>query len=149
MSVTIEKLFAVAGNHVEDEQKREQLMGLLQRYNRRECSKAQMQAELRTIVSRAKLKATLVECFPNLLRVAHERAQARTSELRAKKREREMIDHPSSSTETECKVCFTNEANCVLRPCGHLVMCRKCSMRSKKCPICRSSIRQRITCYRS
>ena len=64
MSVSIDKLFAVAGTHV-GERERERLMGLLQRYNAAEFFETPLQTELRTILSKDELKATLIECFPD------------------------------------------------------------------------------------
>jgi hypothetical protein len=49
-----------------------------------------------------------------------------------------------------CRVCYTNEANSCLVPCGHLCMCYECatsaefmqSVYSKmQCPMCRAPIR--------
>ena len=37
---------------------------------------------------------------------------------------------------TECLLCY-KEADVKLKPCGHVVICRICSERAKKCPECK------------
>lgn len=42
-----------------------------------------------------------------------------------------------------CKICFTNELNCILLPCGHKCCCVECSINiNNKCPMCRNSVTQ-------
>ncbi|KAK2173936.1 hypothetical protein NP493_839g00005 [Ridgeia piscesae] len=44
----------------------------------------------------------------------------------------------------ECKVCMERRVDCVLTPCGHVVLCYECAFEIKtngqNCPICRSQI---------
>jgi len=42
----------------------------------------------------------------------------------------------------DCCVCLTNEKDVVFSPCGHYCTCVTCSMKLKKCPICRGNIQQ-------
>jgi len=39
-----------------------------------------------------------------------------------------------------CSVCFENNKNVVLEPCLHFSICRSCSEKVYKCPICRGDI---------
>lgn len=41
---------------------------------------------------------------------------------------------------TECKVCMDHLIEVVCKPCGHALMCKACSLSTKKCPICRYAI---------
>ncbi|KAI3762754.1 hypothetical protein L1987_53195 [Smallanthus sonchifolius] len=43
-----------------------------------------------------------------------------------------------------CRVCFERELSIVLLPCRHWVLCSKCSVKCKKCPICRVNIDERL-----
>jgi len=68
-------------------------------------------------------------------------------------------DTPSTSSvkeeDKECKVCFDNQINCVLVPCGHLCVCQDCSKLltkhaySAKCPICKQDIKSVVKTYLS
>ncbi|KMZ74000.1 Baculoviral IAP repeat-containing protein [Zostera marina] len=46
-----------------------------------------------------------------------------------------------------CRVCFERDICMVLLPCRHRTLCRYCSDKCKKCPICRVPIEQRMTVY--
>lgn len=46
-----------------------------------------------------------------------------------------------------CRVCFEGEISVVLLPCRHRVLCSACSVRCKKCPICRVCIEERLPVY--
>merc|ERR1712151_488243 len=37
-----------------------------------------------------------------------------------------------------CKVCFGCDADAVLLPCGHLILCYTCAGRVARCPTCRT-----------
>ncbi|CAM9937849.1 unnamed protein product [Ascophyllum nodosum] len=43
-----------------------------------------------------------------------------------------------------CIVCFDNERDCTLVPCGHHCSCLSCAARFNECPICRAPVRQKI-----
>ncbi|KAF4519919.1 hypothetical protein B566_EDAN012561 [Ephemera danica] len=51
-----------------------------------------------------------------------------------------------SSREDErlCRVCFENELNVVLLPCGHMVVCSNCAPRFSSCPVCRQRVIAKI-----
>ncbi|KAK1433649.1 hypothetical protein QVD17_10563 [Tagetes erecta] len=46
-----------------------------------------------------------------------------------------------------CRVCFEREINMVLLPCRHHILCRFCSEKCQKCPICRVIIGERLPVY--
>ncbi|KAF8052329.1 hypothetical protein N665_1572s0010 [Sinapis alba] len=46
-----------------------------------------------------------------------------------------------------CRVCFEREISLVLLPCRHRVLCRLCSDKCKKCPVCRITIEERLPVY--
>ncbi len=48
-----------------------------------------------------------------------------------------------------CKVCMDEDANTVLMPCTHFVVCRSCSESLTNCPICRKPIREVVRVYKS
>ncbi|XP_051513454.1 E3 ubiquitin-protein ligase LRSAM1-like isoform X2 [Myxocyprinus asiaticus] len=53
-------------------------------------------------------------------------------------------DGPSSS---ECVVCMEHESQMIFLPCGHVCCCQTCSDALQSCPLCRSSISQRVRLY--
>ena len=54
----------------------------------------------------------------------------------------------NNQLEMECKICFEQQLDCVLLPCGHACCCYECGIRVKfsslgglgRCPICRVGI---------
>nr|XP_043636546.1 uncharacterized protein LOC122607598 isoform X2 [Erigeron canadensis] len=46
-----------------------------------------------------------------------------------------------------CRVCFERQLNIVLLPCRHRILCSTCSVKCKKCPICRVIIEERLPVY--
>ncbi|XP_059057310.1 baculoviral IAP repeat-containing protein 3 isoform X2 [Achroia grisella] len=58
----------------------------------------------------------------------------------------------TTSNETEdssklCKVCYVDECNVVIIPCGHVCACAKCALSTDKCPICRVTIQSTVRLY--
>ena len=55
----------------------------------------------------------------------------------------------NDQVERECKICFEQQLDCVLLPCGHACCCYECGIRVKfsslggqgRCPICRVGIK--------
>jgi hypothetical protein len=46
-----------------------------------------------------------------------------------------------SIDDTMCKACYDNEANIVLNPCGHVVLCKDCfALNGNTCPLCRENV---------
>lgn len=54
------------------------------------------------------------------------------------------LEGPGSS---ECVVCMETGAQVIFLPCGHVCCCQVCSDALQNCPLCRSSISQRIRLY--
>lgn len=48
-----------------------------------------------------------------------------------------------------CKVCFESPTASMLLPCRHFCLCRPCSLACSECPICRTSISDRIFAFTS
>ncbi|XP_062581439.1 baculoviral IAP repeat-containing protein 2-like isoform X2 [Saccostrea cucullata] len=47
----------------------------------------------------------------------------------------------------QCKVCLNAQVMVTFRPCGHLATCRTCADQLQKCPICRTSIMEKVNTY--
>ncbi|GAB2291768.1 Kinesin-like protein KIN-7D, mitochondrial [Dionaea muscipula] len=48
-----------------------------------------------------------------------------------------------------CKVCFESSTAAILLPCRHFCLCKPCSLACSECPICRSSIADRVFAFTS
>jgi hypothetical protein len=52
-------------------------------------------------------------------------------------------------TDTMCKACYSNEADIVLNPCGHVVLCKECyDINGSLCPICRKTVASTTQMFR-
>lgn len=49
--------------------------------------------------------------------------------------------------ESACKICFNQESNAALYPCGHM-FCEYCATKCPNCPICRREIQEIVKLYR-
>ncbi|CAK8576602.1 unnamed protein product [Lathyrus sativus] len=48
-----------------------------------------------------------------------------------------------------CKVCFESSTAAILLPCRHFCLCKSCSLACSECPICRTSIADRLFAFTS
>ncbi|KAF7810847.1 kinesin-like protein KIN-7D, mitochondrial [Senna tora] len=48
-----------------------------------------------------------------------------------------------------CKVCFESPTAAILLPCRHFCLCKSCSLACSECPICRTSIADRLFAFTS
>ncbi|GAB4837854.1 Kinesin-like protein KIN-7D, mitochondrial [Ancistrocladus abbreviatus] len=48
-----------------------------------------------------------------------------------------------------CKVCFESTTAAILLPCRHFCLCKPCSLACSECPICRTSVADRIFAFTS
>ena len=48
-----------------------------------------------------------------------------------------MLNTADSMTELERCVLCENPADVKFEPCGHIIMCKECADRAKRCPICK------------
>jgi hypothetical protein len=46
-----------------------------------------------------------------------------------------------------CRICYEGEICMVLLPCRHRTLCKSCSDKCKRCPICRNPIDERMAVY--
>ncbi|KAF7838620.1 Transmembrane Fragile-X-F-associated protein [Senna tora] len=46
-----------------------------------------------------------------------------------------------------CRICFEGEISIVLLPCRHRILCSACSVKCKKCPVCRVAIEECLPVY--
>jgi hypothetical protein len=53
--------------------------------------------------------------------------------------------------DTLCRICFANEIDTVIVPCGHLSFCGKCVAKliTKVCPICQNRFTNAVKVYRA
>lgn len=50
----------------------------------------------------------------------------------------------SSTTDNECLICSTQHCDTLLKPCNHMIACYSCSLRCKKCLLCKVEISDRV-----
>eukprot|EP00928_Gymnodinium_smaydae_P099142 TRINITY_DN9386_c0_g1_i1.p1 TRINITY_DN9386_c0_g1~~TRINITY_DN9386_c0_g1_i1.p1 ORF type:complete len:430 (+),score=87.22 TRINITY_DN9386_c0_g1_i1:98-1387(+) len=69
--------------------------------------------------------------------------RAQTAYTLEQRRPRERRD------EDMCKICYDNDIEVVLYPCGHYILCRWCACKVSDCPVCRVVIAQVIRTYKA
>lgn len=74
------------------------------------------------------------------------RLKARMQEMREKEIKYTNIGDANSHL---CKVCFESATAAILLPCRHFCLCKPCSLACSECPICRTSIVDRIFAFTS
>jgi hypothetical protein len=65
-------------------------------------------------------------------------------EQEKKEEERKARIHEEGLISSKCKICFINDFNTTLLPCGHTCICLTCSDRIVKCPICRTQVTSKV-----
>jgi len=68
------------------------------------------------------------------------------------KKKRENLEKPKLEEKEEeklCKICFEEEIDTVITPCGHVAICLGCSKGLVLCPMCRNKINQVIKMFKS
>ncbi|KAG0474892.1 hypothetical protein HPP92_014578 [Vanilla planifolia] len=74
------------------------------------------------------------------------RLKARIQEM--KEKEHESFGNVDANSNV-CKVCFESTTAAVLLPCRHFCLCEPCSYACSECPLCRTSITDRIIAFTS
>lgn len=46
-----------------------------------------------------------------------------------------------------CKICYEYRTNVLMEPCSHAIICNKCCIKVKKCPLCRTDIENKKIIY--
>ena len=47
----------------------------------------------------------------------------------------------------ECKICMSNHISVVFLPCGHTLACSECAAKTRKCPVCMTTIQDVTEIY--
>eukprot|EP00929_Paragymnodinium_shiwhaense_P018243 TRINITY_DN12847_c0_g2_i1.p1 TRINITY_DN12847_c0_g2~~TRINITY_DN12847_c0_g2_i1.p1 ORF type:complete len:547 (-),score=94.39 TRINITY_DN12847_c0_g2_i1:104-1744(-) len=58
-------------------------------------------------------------------------------------------EDPARRDEDLCKICYDNDIDVVLYPCGHFILCRWCAFKVSDCPVCRQIITHVIRTYKA
>jgi hypothetical protein len=53
----------------------------------------------------------------------------------------------TSTVNMDCKICLDAPSSCAFVPCGHVVACKRCSLKIDKCPICRDCFETTINIF--
>ncbi|KAL3012606.1 hypothetical protein AAZX31_06G008600 [Glycine max] len=72
------------------------------------------------------------------------RLKARMQEM--KEKELKYLGNGDANSHV-CKVCFESPTAAILLPCRHFCLCKSCSLACSECPICRTSITDRIFAF--
>lgn len=72
------------------------------------------------------------------------RLKARIQEM--KEKEHRYVGNGDTNSHV-CKVCFESSTAAMLLPCRHFCLCKSCSLACSECPICRTSITDRIFAF--
>nr|XP_043620505.1 kinesin-like protein KIN-7D, mitochondrial [Erigeron canadensis] len=74
------------------------------------------------------------------------RLKARMQEMKEKELKYNVNGEANSHV---CKVCFESSTTTMLLPCRHFCLCKSCSVACAECPICRTTIADRIFAFTS
>jgi hypothetical protein len=75
--------------------------------------------------------------------------ERRQKEQQEKQRQLQRSKEEVSTAQDECKVCMDDNACVAFIPCGHVAVCKNCSLALKTCPICRKEVQSTLAIYKA
>jgi len=79
-----------------------------------------------------------LERLEDTLKLTLKKVEEKKQELKVK----QIYDDQKS-----CNLCMDKQKNIALMPCGHVCVCNECSESLIKCPVCRSTIHQKVKVF--
>jgi len=79
-----------------------------------------------------------LERLEEMLKLTLKKVEEKKQELKVK----QIYDDQKS-----CNLCMDKQKNIALMPCGHVCVCSECCESLIKCPVCRSTIHQKVKVF--